>query len=138
MKSPGLFNFHSKWSIILPLLALVLAGCSTATMTNPPRSVTEQLLLSAAADRAINSISLVDFAGKKVFVDGTNYFESYDSKYVIGAIRDALSLAGARLMNTASNSDITVEARSGGLSVDGSSSLVGVPQTGVPIPWLER
>jgi hypothetical protein len=118
---------------MLGLAALVLTGCSTSTMTNPPRSVTEQLLLSTAADRAISSISLAELAHKKVFVDGT-YFESYDSKYVIGAIRDALSRAGAHVVNAASNSEIIVEARSGGLSVDASESLVGIAQTGLPIP----
>ena len=117
----------------LPVLALVLSGCSTATMTNPPRSATEQLLLSTAADRAIASASLPLVDGKKVFVDGT-YFDSYDSKYVMGAIRDAFSRSGALLVNDASNSDLTVEARSGALSTDASESLFGVPSTGIPIP----
>jgi len=102
-------------------------------MTNPPRSVTEQILLSTAADRALHSTSLIDFNHQKVFVDGT-YFDSYDSKYVMGAIRDALSQAGAKLASSASNSDIIVEARCGGLSTDQSSSLVGIAQTGLPIP----
>ena len=78
---------------ILALAALLLAGCSTSQMTNPPRSVTEQLLLSTAADRAINTVSFINFDHKKVFVDGT-YYESYDSKYVLGSIRDALSRFG--------------------------------------------
>jgi hypothetical protein len=127
MKSPCLLMTASAFA------AIVFTGCSSSTMTNPPRSVTEQLLLSTAADRAIASVPLVDFAHKKVFVDGT-YFESYDSKYVIGSIRDALSRAGAFLVGAASNSDIIVEARSGGLSVDASESLVGIAQTGLPIP----
>ncbi len=102
-------------------------------MTNPSRSVTEQLLVSTAADRAISSTGLSLFAQKKVYLDGT-YFESYDSKYVLGAIRDALSQAGALLVNEATNSEIVIEARSGGLSVDASESLVGIPSTGAPTP----
>jgi hypothetical protein len=39
---------------------------------------------------------------KRVFVDGT-YFDSYDSKYVIGAIRDAFTRAGALLMTESPN-----------------------------------
>jgi hypothetical protein len=124
---------RSRRTLLLAVAALALAGCSSTTMTNPPRSVTEQLLLSTAADRAIKSISLAELAHKKVFVDQT-YFESYDSKYVIGTIRDALSQAGAHLMTTASNSEIIVEARGGGLSVDASDTLVGIAQTGLPIP----
>ncbi len=102
-------------------------------MTNPPRSVTEQLLLSTAADRAINAFPVTAVNRKKIFVDGT-YFDSYDSKYVIGSIRDALSRAGGLLVNAETNSEIVVEVRSGGLSIDASQSLIGIPQTGVPIP----
>jgi hypothetical protein len=102
-------------------------------MTNPPRSATEQLLLSTAADRAIASVSLGELSGKKVFVDGT-YYESYDSKYVLGSIRDALSRSGALLMPSMTNSEIVVEARSGGLSIDASDTLFGIAQTGLPIP----
>jgi hypothetical protein len=121
-----------RLSALLPVI-LLLTGCAESTITNPPRSVTEQLLLSTAADRAINSTSLALFDQKKVFVDGT-YFDSYDSKYVLGAIRDAFSRSGALLVNEATNSEIIVEARSGGLSIDASSSLIGVPSTGVPVP----
>jgi len=102
-------------------------------MTNPPRTFTEQLLLSTAADRALRSASLEMFRGKKVYVDGT-YFDSYDSKYVMGAIRDAFSQAGALLASDAASSDIIVEARSGAYSIDFSSTLIGIPTIGVPIP----
>jgi hypothetical protein len=123
-------SFHL--ACILPL-AFVLAGCSVATTTNPARSVTEQLLLSTAADRAINATVLTNFAHQKVFVDAT-YFDSYDSKYVVGSIRDALSRAGGLLVSSETNSDIIIEARSGGLSIDSSSGLIGIPNTGLPIP----
>jgi hypothetical protein len=118
---------------LFALAALLLTGCAVASATNPPRSATEQLLLSTAADRAIYSADLNIFADKKVFLDGT-YFDSYDPKYVLGTIRDALSRAGAKLVAKDTDSDIIVEARSGGLSIDASQSFFGLPQTGVPIP----
>lgn len=111
----------------------MLTGCSIYNMSNPPRTVTEQLLLSTAADRAIASVSFAELAHKKVYLEGA-YFYSYDSNYVMGTIRDALSRAGALLEPSPTNSEIIVEARSGGLSIDPSSTLVGVPQTGLPIP----
>jgi hypothetical protein len=117
----------------LPILTLFLTGCSTANMTNPARSATEQLLLSTSADRAIASATLPSINGKKIYIDGT-YFDSYDSKYVLGAIRDAFSRAGGLLVENATNSDIIVEARSGALSIDFSESLFGVPASGIPIP----
>lgn len=115
------------------LLALLGSGCSTTEMTNPARSVSEQLLLSTAADRAVTNGNFSIFAGKKVYFDAS-YFDSYDSKYMLGDIRDALSSAGALLVDDVTNSDIIIQARSGGLSTDSSESLVGIPKMGMPVP----
>ena len=116
------------------LLAIFLAaGCTTTEMTSPPRSVTEQLLLSTAADRALQTANFGIFANHRVFVDST-YFDSFDSKYVIGLLRDALDRAGARLVANSTNCDYVVEVRSGGHSIDNSESLVGIPKTAVPVP----
>ncbi|MGH7952002.1 MAG: DUF6655 family protein [Limisphaerales bacterium] len=117
------------------LIAWFGGGCSAFNMTQPPRSATEQLLLSTSADRALRSIgeNLTIFANKKVFLDSSN-FDSYDSKYVIGDIRDALSRAGALLVDSRTNSDFIVEARSGALSIDEADSLFGIPKMSLPIP----
>jgi hypothetical protein len=102
-------------------------------LTAPQRSATEQLLLSTAADRAIASTNLSIFDGKKVFVDG-GFFDSYDGKYALGTIRDALSRSGAMLVSNVTNSDIIVEARSGALSIDASGLLIGMPSAAMPVP----
>jgi hypothetical protein len=115
-------------------IAFLVGGCTTNNTTNPARSATEQLLLSTAADHALQSANLGLFENRKVFLD-TNYFDSYDSKYALGTIRDALSRAGAILEDNATNSDIIVEARSGALSIDNSTFLVGIPSIGAPIPF---
>ena len=117
----------------LLLMALLAAGCATSDMTNPPRAITEQLLLSTAADRAMTNHDFSAFNHKKVYVDST-YFEGYDSKYALGAVRDALSSAGALLVDAVTNCDIIIQARSGGLSTDSSDSLIGVPKMGMPVP----
>jgi len=118
---------------LLIFLAFLPGGCVTNNNTLPARSATEQLLLSTAMDRALQSANLVAFANQKVFVD-TTYFDSYDSRYAIGTVRDALSRAGALLEDNVTNSDIIVEARSGALSIDSSVLLFGVPNMAVPIP----
>ena len=117
----------------LVLIALAGGGCASYKPTNPPRSATEQLLLSTAADRALASADLTMFANQKIFLD-TTYFDSYDSKYAIGEIRDALSRAGALLEASANDANIIIEARAGGLSTDSSDTLIGIPNTGLPIP----
>ena len=112
---------------------VILGGCTTNKTTDTARSATEQLLLSTATDRALHSANLMLFANRKVFLDAS-YFDSYDSKYVLGAIRDALSRAGALLEDTAANSDIIIEARSGALATDNAQTLFGIPAFSAPVP----
>lgn len=116
------------------VLACLCTGCLQTNLTQPPRSAVEQLLLSTAADRAVRTVSLSSFDQERVFVE-TNYFASYDPQYALGAIRDALSSAGALLVDSETNADIVIEARSGSLSIDSTSSLIGIPKTGLPIPF---
>jgi len=115
-------------------ITLSFTGCTTIQTTTPARSATEQLLLSTSVDRALADVDLSIFANRKVYLD-TTYFDSYDPKYAIGTIRDALSREGALLMDTAAASDVIIEARSGGLSIDNAETLVGIPTMGVPIPF---
>jgi hypothetical protein len=117
----------------LLISAWLLTGCTTMKSTTTARSATEQLLLSTATDHALQATSLEMFAGRKVFVDAS-YFDSYDAKYVMGSIRDALSRAGALLTDTATNSDIVLEARSGALAIDPSETFFGIPGITVPVP----
>jgi hypothetical protein len=111
-----------------------IAGCLQTRMSEPPRTAVEQLLLSTAADRSLQRIHWQMFQEKKVFVD-TNYFESYDKAYVLGTVRDLLSQHGALLATNATSADIIIEPRSGALSTDSSSSLVGMPSMPIPIPF---
>lgn len=119
--------------VTFAILALIAAGCGTEEETNPPRSATEQLLLSSAADHAMSKVNLNFLSGHKVYLDLT-YFEGYDSKYAEGAIRDALSRAGALLATNPENADIIMEARSGAYSTDTNSFYIGIPAIPLPIP----
>jgi hypothetical protein len=112
---------------------LLIAGCTTTKTTTTARSATEELLLSTATDHALQNIGLEFFSGRRVFLDAT-YFDSYDSKYALGTLRDAISRAGALLEDNATNSDFIIEARSGALAIDASESLFGVPSMPVPVP----
>lgn len=112
---------------------LLLNGCSTAVVTEPKRSATEMLLISTAADEAMQGLDLSPLSGRKVFLE-EKYFDGLDKPYVIGLIRDKISQQGGLLMPSADGADIIVEARTGALSIDASDSLVGIPKTPVPIP----
>ena len=112
-----------------------IAGCLQTRLSEPPRTAVEQLLLSTAAERSLHQVHWDMFAEKRVFVD-TNYFESYDKPYVLGTVRDLLSQHGALLATNASDAEIIIEPRSGALSTDSSSSLVGMPSVPIPIPLV--
>src|SRR5260221_1041800 len=132
----NLFPFSAQFAFriaIFTVSALLMGGCAAFKVSEPPRAATEQLLLSTSADRALASADFTMFANQKVFLD-TSYFDSYDSKYAVGEIRDALNRAGALLMPDAKSAGIIIEARSGALSDDNAVSLIGVPSTGIPIP----
>jgi hypothetical protein len=120
-------------TILAAILGIFSAGCVMREVTSPPRSATEQLLLSTAADRAMASANLSMFNGRNVYVDFT-YFDGYDSKYAEGEIRDALSRAGAVLAEDHKSADIIVEARSGAYSIDTNATFFGIPGIPLPVP----
>ncbi len=121
----------SAWAVLVLALG---TGCVQTRITEPPRSGVEQLLLSTAADRSLRqAASLEIFKDKKTFVDGT-YFDSYDKLYVLGSIRQILSESGALLVAEMKEAEIVVEPRSGALSTDSGSSLIGMPSIPMPIP----
>ena len=131
----------SSSSLIRPLTGLlsvaaivVLCGCTKLTVSSPKRTAIDQLIISTAADNSLRDVDFSTLRGKKVFLD-EKYYESTDSKYVLGAVRDAISSAGAFLMADVKEAEIVVEARSGALSFDQTSSLVGIPEMPVPIPF---
>lgn len=122
---PGLF--------LASVAVLGLAACTTERSSAPSRTATEQLMISAAAERAARNLSVEIPAGTKVFVD-SSYFEGTDSKYAIAAIRDRLLRRGARLVEKREQADMVVELRSGALSIDENSLVIGIPQMDVPVP----
>jgi hypothetical protein len=115
------------------LLALSLAACTSMRESNPARTATEQMLLSTAAERAVENLKLDIPGGARVFVDATN-FEAADGKYAIGTIRERMLKLGGRMAVDRANADVVVEVRAGALSPDEKKTLVGLPQYDIPVP----
>jgi len=120
-------------SLILFGAMALLTACQSARSTHPKRTATEQLLLSAATDRALRDVNLPDLADQTVYLD-TTYLETFDQPYVIGSLRDLLFRNGALLQEKPEQADIIVEARSAALSTDSMESLAGIPAMPLPIP----
>jgi hypothetical protein len=110
-----------------------LSGCATDRETDPPRTATEQLLISTAADRAAESLTLDLGPQRKAFLDATN-FEGLDGKYAIAAIRSSLLKKGTRFVGDKKDADTIIEIRAGALSIDKHELLVGIPTLDLPIP----
>ena len=108
----------------------------------PARSAQEQLLISTAADRALARSDMRFLNGKRVFVDGF-YLEAYDAPYVVGKLRNIVAFHGGKLVEKEGDSDVTFEVRSGGLSLNETTFLIGIPSltlfflgTGLETPEL--
>src|SRR5687767_4307869 len=122
------------WTVgLTALLVALLSGCSTDRETDPPRSATEQLLISTAADRAAESLVLDLGPERKAFLDAAK-FEDLDGRYAIAAIRSSLLKKGTRFVADQKDADTIIEIRIGALSIDKHELLVGIPTLDIPIP----
>lgn len=115
------------------LLVSALVACTTRRESNPQRTATEQLLISAAADRAAEELRLDLPQGSRVFVDSSN-IEGLDAKYAVGVMRERVLELGGRLVPSRGDADVVVEVRMGALSIDESKFLLGIPEFSIPIP----
>src|SRR6202000_390743 len=94
------------------LCAALLAGCTTARSTAPLRTASEQLLISAAADRAASQLSLGIPKGTRIFVDSQD-FQGYDNGYAIAASRTQLLKNGLMLVDERPRAEAVVQVSSG-------------------------
>ncbi|MEX0887315.1 MAG: DUF6655 family protein [Phycisphaeraceae bacterium] len=119
--------------LLLAALALapLLGGCATIRTTDPPRTATEQFLISEAAARAVEQLSASPLRDRVVYVDAT-YFESTDSRMVIGELRAHLLLNGVRLAEARRDADVVVEVRTRGVGIDRLDYLLGLPPVLIP------
>ena len=112
---------------------LVVAGCTTIRETDATPTASQELLVTTAADRAVDRLDFRIPSGTKVFLD-TADFEGPNGKYVVGAVKDRLLRQGCLLMSDKAQADAIVEIRAGALSANEDETLIGVPPIGLPVP----
>lgn len=116
-----------RWLILAILMISVGVGCSTSVrVTDPPRTATEQFLLSTAAKRAVDQLSIESMRGRAVFID-TAYFAASEQPFVLGELRAKLLMGGVQLVPERDKSQIVMEVRSGGVGIDREDFLLGIP-----------
>jgi len=109
-----------------------LSACASTTESNTGRTATEQLLMSRAADRAVEGLKLPLPEGAKVFVDGA-YFNADNPNYAISVIRQAVSQGGYALASRRDEADAVFELRAGAYSLEQMRRVVGMPALAVPV-----
>ena len=115
---------------------LAVAGCGTTKWSDTPRTATEQLLISTAVDRAINSIDFKPLAGKTVYFDATYLAGIVDTNYIISSLRQRMLAQGCVLKVNKDEADYVVEARAGAVGTNQHNVLIGIPAISVPTAGL--
>jgi hypothetical protein len=116
--------------ICLPALALV-TGCSTMRTTDPPRTATEQFMLTTAIGRAVEQLSAAGLRDRAVFVDPT-FLATSEQQFLLGEFRARLLTSGVRLASKREDARVIVEVRSGGVGIDRYDFLLGIPSVAFP------
>ena len=114
-------------------LIFLLTGCATIRVTDPPRTADEQFLLTTAATRAVAQLSTDALRDRKVWVEAT-YFSAPEQAFVTGEVRAKFLLNGVRLVADRKEAQIIVEIRSGGVGINRTEFLLGLPS--IPIPGV--
>ena len=137
----------SHWLGLVLLLGSA-AGCvNKQRMTEPVRSVGEQLLLSTAIDRALSELDVEAIGrlkGFKVYLS-TVYLQTLDQEYLVGSLRDLLLSSGVLVVDDIAQAQMVVEVRSGANSLDSAAVTAGIaedqalpnPITGAPVALPE-
>jgi hypothetical protein len=112
--------------LILLGLAASGSGCASIRVTDPPRTATEQFLLSGAASRAVEQLTFDSLRGRNVYVDST-YFAASEQAFVLGELRAKMLLGGIQIVPEPEEAQIIVEVRSGGVGIDREDFLIGTP-----------
>ncbi len=109
------------------------SGCATIKQSDTARTGIEQLLISSAADRALEKFDYRPISGAKVFVD-TQFLDCVDKNYVLVALHQHLLANRCTLVSKTDESDVVVEIGSGGVGTDRNELFVGIPEIPLPPP----
>jgi Family of unknown function (DUF6655) len=126
-------NNMNRLPLLMAVAAALISGCTSIKQSDTARTGIEQLLISSAADRALDKFNLKPIAGAKVFVD-TQYFDSVDKNYILVALHERLLKNNCTLVSKADDADVVVEIGSGGVGTDRNEMYLGFPGLALPPP----
>ena len=112
--------------------AALLTGCGVTRTSNTARTGTEQLLISDAIDRSVETIDFSLFRGEPIFFDERHLLEAVDKGYLISSFRQHLLANGCILKEKREDATYVLEPRVGAIGTDNHDLLFGVPAVNVP------
>jgi hypothetical protein len=137
MPRPHGYRFALAW-LTVAVGGLWLVGCGTTRSSDTARTATEQLLISDAIDRAVQTVDFNTLRGQTVFLDDQRLAEVVDRNYLVSTLRQHLLASGCLLRDKREDADFIVEARAGVVGTDRNDLLFGVPSMNVPqIPLMQ-
>ena len=111
-------------------------GCATIRITDPPRTATEQFLLTGAVSEAVEQLSADPLRDRLVWVEAQYLSDTRERSgevaFLIGEVRAKLLESGVRLVEKRDAAEVVLEIRSGGLGVDRLDFLLGIPSGYIP------
>jgi hypothetical protein len=129
---------RSRWQTSLGMVAMFATllgaaiGCGSTRTSNTVRTATEQMLISDAIDRTVDSIDFGPLAGQAVFFDESRLAEVVDKGYLISSLRQHMLASGCVLKETRDQATFVVEPRAGAVGTDNHDLLFGVPALQLP------
>jgi len=107
------------------------ANCATIRVTDPPRTATEQYLLTQATVHSIEKLSAEALRDRKIYLDSTYLTAatqpSQEHSFLIGELRARLLASGVRLAQYREEAQVIVEVRSEAVGTDRYETLIGLP-----------
>lgn len=123
-----------KFGAIAAAFLIAGTGCSTRRISDPPRTASEQLLITIAAERASAGVDLGLAPGTKVVIRD-QFLDGADKAYTSSFLRDYLLRHGCKVVPDATTAQALVELRASSLSIDRKEFLIGIPAIPVPLPY---
>lgn len=125
------------------------SGCATIRVTDPPRTADEEFLLTDAATRAVNQLTMDPLRGRLVWVVSEYSFSTtqpfdqsfltnevrsptFENAFLIAQLRARLLQSGVRLAESRSQAEVILEVRTGALAINRIDFLLGIPATYIP------
>jgi hypothetical protein len=120
-------------SVAGAIWAASFVGCATMKHSDTARTGVEQLLISSAADKALDKVDLRPIAQAKVFLE-TKYLDCVDKNYIIVSLRQRLMRGGCTLVEKVEDAQVIVEVASGGIGTDRNELFLGTSEIPLPPP----